>query len=64
MALSKTGICDFGWKARDFKLKGVPSIRVTSTVCDRSTSRTWPGGTVFALNVARAAIQRDVLAAR
>src|SRR5271154_2799967 len=23
MALSKTGICDFGWKARDFKLKGV-----------------------------------------
>jgi len=23
MALTKTGICDFGWKARDFKLKGV-----------------------------------------
>ena len=23
MALSKKGICDFGWKARDFKLKGV-----------------------------------------
>jgi peroxiredoxin len=23
MALSKTGICDFGWKARDFALKGV-----------------------------------------
>ena len=23
MALGKTGICDFGWKARDFKLKGV-----------------------------------------
>ena len=23
MALAKTGICDFGWKARDFKLKGV-----------------------------------------
>jgi peroxiredoxin len=22
MALTKTGICDFGWKARDFKLKG------------------------------------------
>ena len=21
--VSKTGICDFGWKARDFKLKGV-----------------------------------------
>src|SRR5271157_5762812 len=25
MALSKKGICDFGWKARDFKLKGVDS---------------------------------------
>jgi peroxiredoxin len=23
MTLTKTGICDFGWKARDFKLKGV-----------------------------------------
>jgi peroxiredoxin len=23
MALSKAGICDFGWKARDFALKGV-----------------------------------------
>jgi peroxiredoxin len=23
MVLSKTGICDFGWKARDFALKGV-----------------------------------------
>ncbi|MPZ57496.1 MAG: redoxin domain-containing protein [Rhizobiales bacterium] len=23
MALTKTGICDFGWKARDFSLKGV-----------------------------------------
>jgi peroxiredoxin len=23
MALARTGICDFGWKARDFKLKGV-----------------------------------------
>ena len=23
MALSKTCICDFGWKAREFKLKGV-----------------------------------------
>ena len=23
MALTKTGICDFGWKAQDFKLKGV-----------------------------------------
>ena len=23
MALPKTGICDFGWKARDFALKGV-----------------------------------------
>ncbi|MBM3529995.1 MAG: thioredoxin family protein [Alphaproteobacteria bacterium] len=23
MVLTKTGICDFGWKARDFKLKGV-----------------------------------------
>src|ERR1700733_10438586 len=23
MALAKTSICDFGWKARDFKLKGV-----------------------------------------
>ena len=23
MSLTKTGICDFGWKARDFKLKGV-----------------------------------------
>ena len=23
MALAKAGICDFGWKARDFKLKGV-----------------------------------------
>src|SRR5271169_6282230 len=23
MALSKTNICDFGWKARDFALKGV-----------------------------------------
>src|ERR1700735_2838961 len=23
MALSKTGICDFGWEAGDFKLKGV-----------------------------------------
>ena len=23
MALSKIGICDFGWKAREFKLKGV-----------------------------------------
>ena len=23
MALSKTGICDFGWKARDFALKSV-----------------------------------------
>ena len=23
MALNKTGICDFGWKARDFALKGV-----------------------------------------
>ena len=23
MAFSKTGICDFGWKARDFALKGV-----------------------------------------
>jgi peroxiredoxin len=22
MALTKTGICDFGWKARDFRLKG------------------------------------------
>ena len=25
MALSKKGICDFGWKARDFALKGVDS---------------------------------------
>jgi peroxiredoxin len=23
MALTRTGICDFGWKARDFSLKGV-----------------------------------------
>jgi peroxiredoxin len=23
MTLTKTGICDFGWKARDFRLKGV-----------------------------------------
>src|SRR2546426_3836491 len=23
MALAKTGICDFGWTARDFSLKGV-----------------------------------------
>ena len=23
MALTKTNICDFGWKARDFALKGV-----------------------------------------
>ena len=23
MALSATSICDFGWKARDFKLNGV-----------------------------------------
>jgi hypothetical protein len=23
MALAKTGICDFGWKAHDFTLKGV-----------------------------------------
>jgi peroxiredoxin len=23
MALTKTGICDFGWKARDFALKGI-----------------------------------------
>jgi peroxiredoxin len=23
MALARTGICDFGWKARDFELKGV-----------------------------------------
>jgi peroxiredoxin len=23
MALTKTGICDFGWKAQDFKLKGI-----------------------------------------
>lgn len=23
MVLTKTGICDFGWKARDFRLKGV-----------------------------------------
>ncbi len=23
MALAKTDICDFGWKARDFALKGV-----------------------------------------
>src|SRR5262245_33840859 len=23
MVLTKTGICDFGWKARDFSLKGV-----------------------------------------
>ena len=23
MALTETGICDFGWKARDFELKGV-----------------------------------------
>lgn len=23
MTLTKTGICDFGWKARDFKLRGV-----------------------------------------
>ena len=23
MALSATSICNFGWKARDFKLKGV-----------------------------------------
>ena len=23
MALTKTGICDFGWKARDFRLNGV-----------------------------------------
>jgi peroxiredoxin len=23
MALTKTGICNFGWKARDFKLRGV-----------------------------------------
>ena len=23
MALNKTGICAFGWKARDFALKGV-----------------------------------------
>jgi peroxiredoxin len=23
MTLTKTGICDFGWKARDFKLQGV-----------------------------------------
>ena len=23
MAPSKKGLCDFGWKARDFKLKGV-----------------------------------------
>ena len=23
MSLAKTGICDFGWKARDFRLKGI-----------------------------------------
>ncbi len=23
MALTKTSICDFGWKARDFALKGI-----------------------------------------
>ncbi len=23
MALSKTNVCEFGWKARDFALKGV-----------------------------------------
>ncbi len=23
MTLSKTNVCDFGWKARDFTLKGV-----------------------------------------
>jgi peroxiredoxin len=27
MTLTKTGICDFGWKARDFKLKGVDGRR-------------------------------------
>ena len=29
MAPSKKGICDFGWKARDFKLKGVDSKSYT-----------------------------------
>ena len=29
MALARTGICHFGWKARDFKLKGVDGKRPT-----------------------------------
>jgi peroxiredoxin len=32
MALTKTGICDFGWKARDFSLKGVDGR--TYTIAD------------------------------
>ena len=48
MALSKTDICDFGWKAGDFALKGVEGKTYTLAACADRRARSLSSSAITA----------------